>query len=71
MVEQIWRFDFSRDHTTEMLRDVLGGAPSSWFSTIPSSGSVDLVNVDTKRFDLTDDHVIDVSGDVLGKVLSS
>ena len=37
----------------------------------PYQGSVDLVNVDTKRFDLTHDHVIDVSGDVLGKVLSS
>ena len=29
-------FDFSGDHTTEVPRDFLGGAPSFWFSTLPS-----------------------------------
>ena len=31
-------FDFSRDQTSEVSRDFLGGAPSFWFSTLPSSG---------------------------------
>ena len=31
-------FDFSRDQTIEVSRDFLGGAPSFWFSTLPSSG---------------------------------
>ena len=38
VVEKIWRCDFSRDHTIEVSRDFLGGALSSWFSTLPSSG---------------------------------
>ena len=29
-------FDFSGDHTTEVPRDFLDGAPSFWFSTLPS-----------------------------------
>ena len=43
-------FDFSRDLTLEMLCKFLGGAPSSWFSTLPSFGVMNLVNVDIKRF---------------------
>ena len=31
-------FDFSHDHTIEVLRDFLGGAPSSWFNTLTSLG---------------------------------
>ena len=34
-------------------------------------GTMNLVNVQTKRFDLTRDHVIDVSRDFVGHVLSS
>ena len=33
--------------------------------------TMNLVNVQTKRFDLTRDHVIDVSRDFVGQVLSS
>ena len=54
-------FDFSRDHTIEVSRDFLGGAPSFRFSTLPSPGRVGLVNLEIKRFDLTRDHVIDVT----------
>ena len=31
-------FNFSSNHTIEASRDFLGGAPSSWFSTLPSFG---------------------------------
>ena len=31
-------FDFSRNHTIEVSRNFLGGAPSSWFSTLASFG---------------------------------
>ena len=31
-------FDFSGDHTIEVSRELLGGAPSSWFSTLPNFG---------------------------------
>ena len=31
-------FALSRDHTIEVSRDVLDGAPSSWVSTLPSFG---------------------------------
>ena len=31
-------FDFSRDQTIEVPRDILGGVPSSWFRTLPSLG---------------------------------
>ena len=34
-------------------------------------GTMDLVNVEIKRFDLTRDHVIDVSRDFAGEVLPS
>ena len=36
VVEEIWRFWFSRHHTIEVSHDFLGGASSSWFSTLPS-----------------------------------
>ena len=32
---------------------------------------MDLVNVETERFDLRREHVIDVSRDIVGEVLSS
>ena len=32
-------FDFSRELTIEVSRDFLGGAPSSWFSTLSSFGA--------------------------------
>ena len=47
MIEEIWRFDFSRDR------------------------AVDLVDVETKRFDLTCDHVTDMSRDFVCEVLLS
>ena len=34
-------------------------------------GAMDLVNVETERFDLRREHVIDVSRDIVGEVLSS
>ena len=64
-------FDFLRDHTIEVSRDFLGGAPSSWINTLPVLGTMDLANVEIKRFDLTRDHVIDISRDFVGEVLSS
>ena len=63
--------DFSRDHTTEVSCDFLRGAPSSWFSTLPSFGGHGRCKVDIKRFKLTREHVIDVSRDFLAELLSS
>ena len=34
VVEEIRRVDLSRDHTVEMPREFLGGARSSWVSTL-------------------------------------
>ena len=34
-------------------------------------GAMDLVNLETERFDLRREHVIDVSRDFVGEVLSS
>ena len=64
-------FDFLRDHTTEVSRDILGGAPSSWINTLAVLGTMGLANVEIKHFDLTRDHMIDVSRDFVGEVLSS
>ena len=64
-------YDFLRDHTIEVSRDFLGGAPSSWINTLPVLGTMGLANVEIKCFDLTRDHVIDISRDFVGEVLSS
>ena len=65
-------FDFWRDYTIEVPRDFLGGAPSSWFSTLPSfGGAMGLVIVEIKRFELTRDHMIDESRDFVAEALSS
>ena len=36
VVEEIWVFELSRNYMIEMSRDILGGAPLSWVSTLPS-----------------------------------
>ena len=42
--------DFSRDLTTEVSRGFLGGAPSFWFSTLPSFGAHELCECGHKTF---------------------
>ena len=54
-------FDFSRDHIIEMSRDFLGGAPHSDSAHCQVLGTMGLVNVEIKRFDLTRNHVINVT----------
>ena len=43
-------FDFSRHLTTEVSRDLLSGAPSSWVSTLPSFGDHGPCECEEKTF---------------------
>ena len=64
-------FDFSDDHTIDVSRDFLDGAPSSWFSTLPSFRGHEPCECADKTFlFLSRDAVIDVSRGFVVGVLS-